>query len=178
MYADHFNLRPYIRFNTCVNLVKKAPDYDATGRYTVRYQEKDKTEVEETFDAVMICSGHHWKPRSPTFPGQEGFKGAITHAHAYKDSKGFEGKHVAVVGVGNSGKRSARASLDEPCPSRTKGTPACARALAPPLPHCARCRPRHCRRAQPRRQAGTARRLRRAGRGGVGGRPGEQGRRW
>ena len=103
LYADHFNLWPHIRFNTRVNLVKPAADYDATGRYTATYQEKDKAEVEETFDIVMVCSGHHWKPKTPAFKGLDKFKGTTMHSHSYKDQTGFEDKHVVVVGVGNSG---------------------------------------------------------------------------
>ena len=102
-YADHFNLRPYIRFNTRVQLVKKADDYEATGRYSVTYQEQGKELVTEQFDIVMVCSGHHWKPRTPTFKGLDKFKGHAIHSHAYKDQVGYENKHVLVVGVGNSG---------------------------------------------------------------------------
>jgi len=102
-YADHFNLRPYIRFNTRVQLVRKADDYETTGRYTVTYQEQGKEPVTEQFDIVMVCSGHHWKPRTPTFKGLDKFEGHTIHSHAYKDQVGYENKHVLVVGVGNSG---------------------------------------------------------------------------
>ena len=103
MYADHFNLRSSIRLNTRVRLIKPATDYASTGRYTAWYTTKDEPEVEETFDAVMVCTGHHWQPRTPAFAGLDRFRGTTMHAHSYKDHRGFENKHVVVVGVGNSG---------------------------------------------------------------------------
>jgi dimethylaniline monooxygenase (N-oxide forming) len=58
---------------------------------------------EETFDAVLSATGHHASPKLPKWPGQEKFKGRIIHSKQYKDHRGFEGKNVVVVGVGNSG---------------------------------------------------------------------------
>lgn len=59
----------------------------------------------DTFDGVMLCSGHHTEPSVPTFPGlQDGtFKGRVLHSHSYKDDRGFEDQNVLVVGIGNSG---------------------------------------------------------------------------
>jgi dimethylaniline monooxygenase (N-oxide forming) len=112
--VEHFGLRPFIRFNTSVLSVRPAPDYDATGRYTVRCQEQGHAPVDEVFDCVMACSGHHWKPRTPSFPGLDSFRGSTLHAHAYKDHRGYEDKHVAVVGVGNSGTAPALGAVPHP----------------------------------------------------------------
>lgn len=59
----------------------------------------------ETFDGVMLCSGHHSEPFEPPFPGlRDGtFQGRVLHSHSYKDATGFEDKTVLVVGSGNSG---------------------------------------------------------------------------
>lgn len=35
-------------------------------------------------------------------PGMEDFKGRVIHTKEYKVSRGYEGKHVLVVGIGNS----------------------------------------------------------------------------
>lgn len=60
--------------------------------------------MEEIFDGVLVCSGHHAIPHWPKpFPGQNEFKGRIVHSHDYKDHKGYEDKVVVVVGIGNSG---------------------------------------------------------------------------
>ena len=68
-----------------------------------RSQEGGNPEVVEVFDAVIVCSGHHWRPKTPAFPGLATFQGRQMHSHSYKDYKGFENLNVLVVGVGNSG---------------------------------------------------------------------------
>lgn len=60
--------------------------------------------MRETFDGIMLCTGHHTEPYfPPPFPGQGTFKGKILHSHDYKDPTGMEEKRVVVVGIGNSG---------------------------------------------------------------------------
>jgi cation diffusion facilitator CzcD-associated flavoprotein CzcO len=53
----------------------------------------------------MICTGHHhtesWP--SPTFPGQDHFKGKLLHSRAFHTAKPFEDQNVVVVGIGNVG---------------------------------------------------------------------------
>jgi len=55
------------------------------------------------FDAIAICTGTNNFSSLPHFPGQELFKGRIVHSESYKDAEGFKGKHVLVVGAGESG---------------------------------------------------------------------------
>jgi dimethylaniline monooxygenase (N-oxide forming) len=103
-YAAHFGLAPHIRLRTRVLSVRPAHDYVATGRYTVRFQTEGSTgPTEAVFDAVLACTGHHARPKTPHFPGLDRFCGRTMHTHAYKDPSGFENKHVVVVGAGNSG---------------------------------------------------------------------------
>ena len=71
--------------------------------------DKDGAGTTLEFDAVMVCSGHHWAPRWPTFPGMDRFKGVQMHSHSYKDPAPVAGKRVVVVGVGNSGGMRLRA---------------------------------------------------------------------
>ena len=59
--------------------------------------------MEEVFDGVMVCTGHHVQPQVPTFKDQNKFKGQIVHTHSYKKPDGYENKRVVVVGIGNSG---------------------------------------------------------------------------
>lgn len=104
MYAKHFNLEKYIQFETKVQEVRSTPDHQQTGQWNVIYTHKGET-LERVFDAVLVCSGHHWDPKwpNPPFPGSELFKGAQVHSHSYKDPTGYENKNVVIVGIGNSG---------------------------------------------------------------------------
>lgn len=76
-YAASFNFRSYVRFRHQIVEVKMSPDYEETGRWTIRYRKLDEdcSEEEKTFDAVMVCIGHHNVRNEPKFKGQEKFKG-------------------------------------------------------------------------------------------------------
>jgi dimethylaniline monooxygenase (N-oxide forming) len=103
-YAEYFELKKYIKFKHWVKNVERAPDYDKTGKWKIDYLEPDGKENSEIFDGVLIATGHHALPYyPPKWPGQDKYKGEISHAHDYRDHRGFEDKAVAIVGVGNSG---------------------------------------------------------------------------
>ncbi|KAL5017098.1 hypothetical protein ScPMuIL_006687 [Solemya velum] len=103
MYADKFNLLQHICFKTSVVKVDRATDYDKSGRWdvTVRCGLTDAIRT-ETFDGVMVCTGHHTYPSLPHFSGMDLFSGSIMHSHSYRRNKLFDGKRVVVVGIGNS----------------------------------------------------------------------------
>ncbi|XP_015914107.1 flavin-containing monooxygenase 5-like [Parasteatoda tepidariorum] len=109
MYADHFRIRPFIRFHNQVVSVFRARDYQETGRWTVivrkvdEMSEKFAEEVEEDYDGVMVCTGHHALRNFPQFPGQKLFGGKIVHAHSLKTCDAFKDLRVVVVGAANSG---------------------------------------------------------------------------
>ena len=94
-YADAFALRERIRFNTRVERAERGPA--AAGR------SRSTTARGESFDALLVCNGHHWDPRFPDFPGT--FDGPQIHSHDYIDPSNpldLYGKRVLVVGIGNS----------------------------------------------------------------------------
>jgi dimethylaniline monooxygenase (N-oxide forming) len=91
-YADTFNLRDLIRFNTPVAGVEQ----DGSGRWTLRLGDGST----EQFDAVVVASGHQGVPKHPPFA--DAFSGEYLHSHSYRTPDRFRGKHVLVVGVGNS----------------------------------------------------------------------------
>ncbi|XP_006872704.1 PREDICTED: dimethylaniline monooxygenase [N-oxide-forming] 2 [Chrysochloris asiatica] len=101
--AKKFDLLKYIRFQTTVLSVKKRPDFSASGQWEIVTMSNGK-EQSETFDAVMVCSGHHILPHIPlqSFPGIDRFKGQYFHSRQYKHPEGFEGKRILVIGIGNS----------------------------------------------------------------------------
>jgi indole-3-pyruvate monooxygenase len=52
---------------------------------------------------IVMATGIIAGPRVPTVPGRERFRGRVLHSVEYRRPKGFEGRRVLVVGVGNSG---------------------------------------------------------------------------
>ncbi|KAF9904097.1 Cyclopentanone 1,2-monooxygenase (CPMO) [Linnemannia zychae] len=117
-YAERFDLKRHIRFSTQVVEVKEL--HDEQKRWSIRFHpvrpatanaSADSTQEpeiqEEIFDYVMMCSGHHWKPRYPSFLGMdssdpEAFTGEQLHSHFYRQADAFRDKTVVVVGLGNS----------------------------------------------------------------------------
>lgn len=103
-YANHVGCVDKIKFEHKVLSVRKAATFDQDGRWDVEVEDlKTNKSFEETFDGVMVCTGHHVTPSMAIFPGQEKFKGKIIHTHSYKKPGEFADKRVVVVGIGNSG---------------------------------------------------------------------------
>lgn len=96
-YAEHFGVKPHIRFHSRVTAVRPAFE---------RAREAPRWEVEitggavETFDAVIVASGHLASPLHA--PQLRAFGGEYLHAHDYKAPEPYVGKRICVVGIGNS----------------------------------------------------------------------------
>ncbi|XP_026365177.3 flavin-containing monooxygenase 2 isoform X2 [Ursus arctos] len=103
IFARKFDLLKYIQFQTTVLSVKKRLDFSSSGQWEVVTESNNKKQS-AVFDAVMVCSGHHILPHIPleSFPGIERFKGQYFHSRQYKHPEGLEGKHILVIGLGNS----------------------------------------------------------------------------
>jgi cation diffusion facilitator CzcD-associated flavoprotein CzcO len=94
-YADAFALRDRIHFNTRVRRAERG----SAGGWQITLEDGE----EHSFDALLVCNGHHWDPRFPDFPGS--FDGPQIHSHDYIDPStplDLYGKRVLVVGIGNS----------------------------------------------------------------------------
>lgn len=94
-YAEHFQVKPFIRFNTSVELVRQ----HAGNRWQVTYRDSQGLH-HEICDYLLVANGHHWDPRIPSYPGT--FTGNLLHSHEYKQAAPFKDKRVLVVGGGNS----------------------------------------------------------------------------
>ncbi|MFN8276737.1 MAG: NAD(P)-binding domain-containing protein [Chitinophagales bacterium] len=94
-YAKHFGVTPKVKFHTTVKHINRVD-----GRWQIIFERKGVVE-EEVFDALLVCSGHHWNPRFPKYEGI--FEGEFLHSHSFKNNKPFAGKRVLVIGAGNSG---------------------------------------------------------------------------
>lgn len=92
--VDHFGIRDAIRFETPVRKAERTED--GTWRITL------DDEVRQ-YDHLIVGTGHHWDPKWPDFAGR--FDGPVIHSHDYIDPFdpiNLKGKHVLVVGIGNS----------------------------------------------------------------------------
>ncbi len=93
-YADAFQLRPHIRLRT---EVLAAVHEGGRWRITAR-QGGGEVEVLEA-DALLVATGsNHLPKRIPL----DGFTGEVLHSADFKSPRAFAGKHVLVVGSGES----------------------------------------------------------------------------
>ena len=52
---------------------------------------------------VVVATGYDNSPFLPDWPGREEFTGELLHSSQYRNATPFRGKHVLVVGTGNTG---------------------------------------------------------------------------
>ena len=93
-------VRDMIRFNTLVRDVRY-DEGDQTFTLTARDTVKDAERV-ETFDHVIVATGHFSTPNVPYYPGFESFGGRILHAHDFRDALEFKDKDILILGTSYS----------------------------------------------------------------------------
>ncbi|KIJ36985.1 hypothetical protein M422DRAFT_178669 [Sphaerobolus stellatus SS14] len=95
-YADHFDLKRYIRLNT---RVEKAIWSDASWKVTLS---DGNTHI---FDKVIVANGHYGVPRHPNIPGVEQWlkSGRASHSVFFRNEKAYHDQTLLVVGNGPSG---------------------------------------------------------------------------
>ena len=98
-YAAFFDLCRHIHYST---KVIKSEQTNAGG-WLVTY-EQHGTATTATFDALFACTGHLSLPNIPKFPNLADFKGEFCHNKTYRTPGPYEGKRVAVIGIGSTGR--------------------------------------------------------------------------
>ncbi|EKG12696.1 Flavin-containing monooxygenase FMO [Macrophomina phaseolina MS6] len=91
-----------VEFSTTVERAEKRGDEWVL---TLRKEIPNKTRDlwwQETFDALVVASGHYYVPFVPSIPGliefDESFPGVISHSKHYRNPEDFRNKRVVVVG--------------------------------------------------------------------------------
>ncbi|GBN48990.1 Dimethylaniline monooxygenase [N-oxide-forming] 2 [Araneus ventricosus] len=103
-YATSRGVLKYIRCKMEVLKVKRSDDYEKTGKWTVSVKNRLSGETStDVYDGVLVCVGHINRPKMPSYPGQDLFKGEIMHTHSLKGVAPYKDKSVVVVGMGCSG---------------------------------------------------------------------------
>lgn len=92
-FADHFNLRQHIRFNSAIDQAVPTDD----GCWDLHLADGSVQRCR-----YLICAnGVTWEPNFVSWPGE--FNGEIRHSVTYRSPEEFKGKRVLIVGAGNSG---------------------------------------------------------------------------
>lgn len=94
-YGKKFDLYAHIQFNTLVKHCERKGPVE-----WVLTLEKNGQEYQESFTHLVVCNGHHWKPRIPSYATD--FGGTFLHSHQFKKAAPFQGQRVLVIGGGNS----------------------------------------------------------------------------
>jgi len=95
MYADHFQLEQYIRYEVEVMCVEPEQTGDGgEGRWTLTTRQQSNsnddctcdydTLTTQRFDAVIVCAGINSYVNMPTFDGQHQFRGQLIHNTNYR----------------------------------------------------------------------------------------------
>lgn len=94
--AKRNNIERHIQFSTAVRWVERDDD---TGRFRVTVENLENNDSRtETFDYVVVATGHFSVPNVPYYPGFERFPGRILHSHDFRDAQEFTGKRLLVMG--------------------------------------------------------------------------------
>ena len=92
------NIREWIKFS---HAVKDVSFKDGHFQVTVKDLPNDAVST-ETFDNVIVCSGHFSTPNVPQFEGFDKFPGRVLHAHDFRDAVEFKGMDVLIIGTSYS----------------------------------------------------------------------------
>ncbi|MDQ3651774.1 MAG: NAD(P)/FAD-dependent oxidoreductase [Acidobacteriota bacterium] len=88
-YADAFDLRPRIQFNTKVTVARPLSD----GRWELELDGGER----RIYKGLIVCNGHHWDKRFPDYPGE--FAGELIHSKDYRQPEQLAGRRVLVIKI-------------------------------------------------------------------------------
>jgi 4-hydroxyacetophenone monooxygenase len=98
-FADHFELRPHIRFDTEVTA---AVWFDEAMKWTLTTRSGAGPVSLLDVDVVISAVGQLNRPAYPDIDGLEGFSGNTFHSARWDDATPLKGQRVAVIGTGAS----------------------------------------------------------------------------
>lgn len=98
--VEKAGVRDLVRFNTAVRRVTW--DEESELFTVIALDLVAQTESTETFDHVIVASGHFSVPNAPEFPGFDIFNGRILHAHDFRDAREFVDKDLLLIGTSYS----------------------------------------------------------------------------
>ncbi|QZT63245.1 flavin-containing monooxygenase [Mycolicibacterium austroafricanum] len=109
--AKKSNVRQFVEFDTAVRQVSFD---DSAQNFTLAIESRESGESSlrtETFDHVIVATGHFSTPNVPEYPGFESFPGRILHSHDFRDAVEFAGRDLLILGSSYSAEDIALQSL-------------------------------------------------------------------
>ncbi len=98
--AEDSEILSMIKFN---HVVRNVSFHDSEGNFLIRVTNtENQTDLMETFDAVIVASGHFSVPNIPYLNGIEKFSGRVIHAHDFRDAAEFKGQRLLIIGASYS----------------------------------------------------------------------------
>ncbi|KAI9115231.1 hypothetical protein K1719_013550 [Acacia pycnantha] len=102
-FAEEFGILELTRFESEVVRVELVGEREEEG-WLVEWRSRGSESLSrETFEAVVVCSGHNTVPKVAEIPGIENWKRYQMHSHNYRVPDPFEGQVVVIIGLGPSG---------------------------------------------------------------------------
>ena len=91
------DVRKNIKFS---HVVRDVVYNTGTDNFTVVAEDLENKNVlePETFDFVVVATGHFSVANIPTFPGVGRFPGRVLHSHDFRDAAHFTGKRMLLIG--------------------------------------------------------------------------------
>ncbi|XP_028757449.1 flavin-containing monooxygenase FMO GS-OX-like 2 [Neltuma alba] len=102
-FAEEFGIHELTRFESEVARVALAGEGKEDG-WSVEWRRRGSESLtRETFEAVVVCSGHSTVPKLAEIPGIENWRRYQMHSHNYRVPDPFKGQVVVMIGLGPSG---------------------------------------------------------------------------
>ncbi len=92
--AKKANIKKYIKFNTTITQAK----FNGNQFEVSALNKLDNTILSDSFDYLVVASGHFSIPYIPEYKGMNSFPGRILHGHDFRDAEEFRNKDVVVLG--------------------------------------------------------------------------------
>ncbi|XP_059657481.1 flavin-containing monooxygenase FMO GS-OX-like 4 isoform X2 [Cornus florida] len=93
-FVGEFGLGELVRFSSDVRYVGLLED----GKWKVRSRIGGDDQVDEIYDAVVVCNGHFTDPRIAEIPGIDVWPGKQLHSHNYRVPEPFRDQVVILIG--------------------------------------------------------------------------------
>ncbi|XP_055591320.1 uncharacterized protein LOC129743361 [Uranotaenia lowii] len=100
-YAEKFDLRKLVKFEH--HVIRVIPLREGEKWQVLVKDLKTGDYHEHTFDFLLVCNGHHFRPLYPEIEGRRRFKGLQLHSHEYRCPDRFRDKKVVMIGGSHSG---------------------------------------------------------------------------